>query len=146
MRITNKGGILAFDIIFSLSIFLLIIFLSIWQTAEIAENAAKNRKLTEEETFAFFAADTIVKNSDNEEWRGFAFFDIEQHRVKSNEIETGKIIGLEKNERIFEAWLRDGSTVKKIFSKNHESKNCYAIERLVLANGKKALLGVKVCE
>ncbi|MDD5162983.1 MAG: hypothetical protein PHD95_02130 [Candidatus ainarchaeum sp.] len=152
MNITGKQGfVFSLDagIAFALAICMLFLV-----TSAIAQNVRE--KVFAEKNFELwkntvFAADSLVKNS-NEETPlfGSAFFDEEKHRVKSNEIspeKMQKISGFENRE--FEIKLvkitGSGSDEKIVFSKNSEKKNCLAVERIALVEGKISKIVVVGC-
>lgn len=153
MNTTNrmqKGFVFSFDLMIA---FIAVLSASFIAISLISSNIEKQASFIEEnelKTHAIFLADSIVKNSDeNNSFYGMALFDSEKHRVKSNEI-SPKFIEKEPPLsgkffiREISAEFKNG-VVKKIFEKNLEGKNCIAIERFVLLEGKKAKLNLAVC-
>jgi hypothetical protein len=152
MRITtDKGFAFSLDagIAFVLAISMLFLVIS-----AIAQSV--NEKVFAEKKFELwkntvFAADSLVKNSNEENsLLGSAFFDAEKHRVKSNEIDSKKlqkIFGFENKEfeiKLVKIIFRDLQE-KIVFSKNSEKKNCLAVERIALVDGRISKIVVVGC-
>jgi hypothetical protein len=111
---------------------------------------AQQTKNFEREKNAIMLLDALVKNSSQENPAlGAAKFDATKHRVIENNIDVEKIkqanpiISEKISIRKISLRYEDGSQEKIL--ENSLGTNCLGIERLVLANNKKALLKGVVC-
>lgn len=146
MHITSKGIVLFSDAMVSMFFITAIAVLASWQILQSGQLEAESIKAIELENKAVFLADSIIKNHDTNILLGIAVMDEEKHRTKSNEIEEEKIPGLENNPMIFEVWTRKENQKNVFFSKQAGEKKCIAVERVVLIEKEKAVIGVKACE
>ena len=114
-----------------------------------------NAEIKSEKEFALwknivFVSDSIVKNNiPGQSMFGSAVFDSEKHRVKSNEIDPallGDVSGFSNPEfKLKKIKLVFEEHEETFFETQVSSKNCLVIERLVLVQGKKALLALEGC-
>ena len=98
-----------------------------------------------------FIADSLVKNNYSENsLLGSAVFDLEKHRVKSNEISlellqkvseiANKEFELKQVKVVFQ-----NLEEQIVFQENTEKRNCIAVERIALVEGQIAKIGVVGC-
>lgn len=155
MRITSKGGIFSIDLLvaFLLASALLVLILD-FQSGILfsTQESLKGFEISEK---ALMLADSLVKNSDeNNALLGSAFFDSGKRRVVSNLLDYSSLKTARPTEfsniSIIELSLQKKNSGKEIiFSKTgFEGKNCLSAKRFVILNGsgEKALVGVVACE
>lgn len=146
----NKGFVFSLDAGIAFMIAIGILFVAISAAAEnIRENVKTERDFELWKNTVFFA-DAIVKNNSPEQSvLGSAVFDFEKQRVKSNEIDLKlleKASAIENKEfELKKISLVFQDSEKVFFEKQTGKKNCLAIERIVLAEGKIAKLVLEGC-
>ncbi len=147
----QKGFVFSMDFVLAFVVLFLIMYFCLLVIEEKVSKQIVFLKNTELESNAVFLADSMVKNFDeNNSFYGIAYFDLEKHRTKSNEISSKSVVFFDENfsdffVREISITFKDGGS-KILFDENFFAKNCFSVERFVLFDSKKSKLGVSVCE
>ena len=150
MSTTGDYGF-AFSFDLAISVIAMVLMLSLMLASF---EAAKEKEITavkkmELQSKAIFLLDAMAKNRNLEQpLLGSALYDRERHRVLTGEIDTGlleKARQLESEEFFVKSVSLKGNEEKAILF-GGEGKECVSLDRIVLANGEKAMLGVVLCE
>jgi hypothetical protein len=145
MTITDRGLLYSLDVLFSVLIVAIVLTITVAHVSVHTATSSDSFTYKQLETHALFLVDSLIKNNDANGMQGVAVYDEHKHRVKSHRVMETSIMRLENNPHITAAWVRDGNMVRTLF--NHTTnKNCIGVERLVVMDGQKKVLGVRVCE
>ncbi|MFA4855638.1 MAG: hypothetical protein WC634_03575 [archaeon] len=150
MSTTGKGGF-AFSLDLAVSVIAMVLMLSLMLASFEAakEEETAQVKKAELQGKAIFLLDAMAKNRNEEQpLLGSALYDGERHRVLANEIDAGLLEKAQQlgSERFFvKSVSLKGMEEKEILFEG-EGKECISLDRVVLAGGKKAMLGVILCE
>jgi len=145
-----KGFVFSLDAGIAFTIAIGVLFLALFAMEQSTKESIISEKNFELWKNTVFLADAIVKNNSPEQSvLGSAVFDSEKQRVKSNEIDLqllekaseieNKEFELKKISLVF----RDANRV--FFERHTDKKNCLAVERIVLVQGKIARLVLEGC-
>jgi hypothetical protein len=150
MNITARGFAFSIDAMVTAIVILLMLFLVTASFSAESNAAISGMKMFRLQKNAVFLADALVKNNAENALFGAAIVDTEKHRVKSNELDFGRVkqaVPLASDEffvqRLSIKW-RDRE--EEIFRESVGEKNCIAVERVVLFEGEAALVELVVCE
>jgi len=143
---SGRGFVFSLDLAIAFIAMLLMLFLMLSQLEILKNKEIENIERIELQRNAFFAIDSMAKNRDEERpLLGLALYDVEKHRVLSNEIDTMLLENakpvLFKN--FFISSVSAGK-IEKVFEKSKQK--CISVNRLVFMNEKKEMLKVVVCE
>ncbi len=154
MNITDKRGlnhegrgfVFSLDLAIAFIAMLLMLSLMLSQLEILKNKEIENIERIELQRNAFFAIDSMTKNRDEERpLLGFVLYDVEKHRVLSNEIDT---MLLENAKPVlFETFFISSVSVaeiKKVFEE--PGQKCISVDRFVFVNKKKEILEAVVCE
>jgi len=150
MSITGDHGF-AFSLDLAISVIAMVLMLSLMLASFEAakEEEITTVKKTELQGKAIFLLDAMAKNRNEEQpLLGSALYDGERHRVLSNEIDAGlfeKARQLDSEKFFVKSVSLKGGEEKTIVFEG-KGKECISLDRIVLAGGKKAMLGVVLCE
>ena len=144
MTITDKGSLYSLDVLFSVLIVSIILAITVAHVSGYTVARTDSFKYKQLETQALFLADSLIKNNDANGLYGIAVYDEQTHRVKSHTVREKDSVFLKNNPDIHAVWVQDGNTVHSVFDRN-TSTDCIGVERFVVVDGKKKVLGVRVC-
>lgn len=149
--IDNRGFIFSIDLAVSFIAMLLMALLILMHASVLKEQQVESINKFDLQRNAIFLADSLVKNNDAAQpLLGSALFDPEKHRVLSNSLDSvllSRAAQFEKeNFFVNRLSFKDEFGVEQVIFEGTAGKNCLALDRLVLLNGRKGLLAVSVCE
>ncbi len=148
--LANKKGI-AFSIDFAIASIavLLIITLFLFSLNLLIESSETELSEFSTKKEAIFLLDSMVKNHCENSFKCLAGFDASKKRAVENTLSARKLAGFSKDKnfpKIKAVWIKFKNGEKQFLLKQQTSeKNCYAFNRLVLVNGRKALLELLAC-
>ncbi len=150
-KIFEKGFIFSIDLTVSFIAMLLMVLLILMHASVLKEQQVESINRFDLQRNAIFLADSLVKNNDAlQPLLGSALFDPEKHRVLSNNLDSvllSRAAQFEKeNFFVNRLSFKDEFGIEQVIFEGTAGKNCLALDRLVLLNGRKGLLAVSVCE
>jgi len=147
----SRGFAFSIDLTIAFTTMLLMLLLISMRISMDAENNAAELEEFAAAQSAIFLADSIVKNSNKAQpLLGTALYNAEKHRVESGILDKQLLLSAEEFEfhgiLIKKLSLREiGAEEQTIFGRETASRNCIALNRLVLLDGKKTVVGVTAC-
>lgn len=147
--VAAKGFAFSFDLAISVIAMFLMLSLMLASFEAAKEGEIARVKKIELQGKAVFLIDAMAKNRNLEQpLLGSAMYDAERHRVLTGEID---IVLLEKarqleSEKFFVKSVSLKGMQEKTIVLGEEGKECISLDRIVLANGEKAMLGMILCE
>ena len=149
--IDKRGFIFSIDLAVSFIAMLLMVLLILMHASVLKEQQVESINKFDLQRNAIFLADSMVKNNDAlQPLLGSALFDAEKHRVLSNNLDGILLSRAEQFEKegffVSRVSFKDEFGIEQGFFDGPAGKNCIALDRLVLLDGRKGLLAVSVCE
>ncbi len=149
-NITGNGFIFSLDLSFAaLAILLMLFMLMSYYGTRIGNEANAVKGFSMQKT-ALFIADSLVKNRSENSLLGSAVFDTEGKRVKSGDLDLAALRlarPIESKDFVVSKLSVAINGVEEIiFAQEINGVNCISVERIVMAEGHKAVVAVKVCE
>ena len=148
----NRGFVFSFDLVIAFTAMLLMVSLVLMHSDSAARGQETALRRFASMQKMVFLMDSLVKNNDRENaLLGSAVFNAELHRVESNILSSELLSAAKEREgselsvsRI--AFKTLGAEAEQIvFEQEAVGKNCLALDRFVLIDGKKALVEVRAC-
>jgi hypothetical protein len=151
-ELAEKGFVFSADLAVAAIAMLLLLGIALLHFDSAKENALSAGERFSLQRKTLFLADSLVKNRNTGQPNlGAAAFDPAKHRVLSNELDTGLLRKAGEN-------AQGGSGIKEIslvqfggkereifYSQESLQQDCMAVDRIVIAGGKKSIVRVTAC-
>ena len=150
MSITAKGFIFSADLAATTILIFIMLFTVVSSVSSRNLNAVQELKAVQLQKNAVFLLDSIVKNNSENGLVGAALFDVEKRRVKSNELDHGKIWSVKEIEAE-EFFVQKLSIVKRngkeetVLEKGRKG-NCFGFSRMALLGNETVKVELVLCE